>query len=467
MSADQVRAAEPSDTSDAASSMDSAARARALDAKYGYKGWITSFPSYGNTLTNDDGHWRTKLAEHGFGFQIQGVSIAQANLLNTPSKIPSEGYASCGPSNNGYNCAGGRSYFGQRPGIKFAGTAFLTYDMSQYGVPDGQIAVATNFGVSSDQQYSANTARINGISWFQTIFDKKVELKAGYFPTMPEFAGTTVGGLVVNPFGPSASMPVIFGTTSNNIATPNFRATWRVTDKFYAQTGIQRSTPVRGPTGNTLYDEIKLNPSGLDFNSSVPGTGVLYTNELGYKRPSKPGIPFAWLRAGVMHNTSEFKDYSRLLETSTATKNGATGLYILGDYQLTQPLASQGSAHRGMYIGGSFMYGDPKVASSTQYYEARSYWFGPFENRPSDFLSVVALHNKTSKYAQNVINSFSSRTNFFANKASNSITASYTYYVRSGLYATFGAGYSDNPSFQYFKNEGHSLNALFSLYAVF
>ena len=460
-------AAQSAASPDTSQSTSSAARAYALDATYGYKGWIVPFPSYGDTLMPDDGHWRTKLASYGFGFSIQGSAIFQDNLLNTPSRIPSSGFAPCGPNSLNYNCAGGRSYFGQRPSIMSANSAFLTYDMSQYGIPDGQIAIGTNFGLSTDQQYTPNTARLNGISWYQTLLDKKIEVKAGYFANLPEFAGTFVGGLVVNPFGPSASIPIVLGMSPNSISTPNFRIKWNLTDALYAQTAIQRSLPVHGPTGNSIYDEVNSNPTGFRFISPVPGTRELSINEVGYKRPSAPNTPFTWIRAGYMYNGSTFSDYSRTLQNPNATKNGSYGLYVLADYQVTQSApASPYTAYRGMYVGASFMYGDPKTTPFTQYYEARAYWVGPFASRPTDLLSFVYSHNKANRNVQNVINTYSAYTNFSAITGANSITASYTYHVMPGLYATAGLGYTDKPSLSSFSGEGSALNVLLSLYWI-
>lgn len=458
---------ESSTAPDASKQTSSGARAFALDAKYGYKGWIVPFPSYGDTLTQDFGGWRSKLASYGFGFSIQGSSIFQDNVLNTPSRIPSTGFAPCGPNSLGYGCAGGRSYFGQRPSAMFANSAYLTYDMSRYGIPDGQIAVGGNFGVSSDQQYNPNTARFNGISWYQTLFNKKVELKAGYFANLPEFAGTFIGGLVVNPFGPSASIPIVLGMSPNSISTPSVRVKWNITNTFYAQAAIQRSLPVHGPTGNSIYDEVNSNPTGLRFGSPISGTRVLSINELGFKQQSSPNERFTWLRAGFMYNNSTFADYSRMLQDPHATKRGSQGLYVLGDYQLTQPApGSPYTAYRGLYVGGSFMYGDPKSTPFTQYYEARAYWVGPFASRPSDLLSFVYSHNKTSKYVKNVIDQYSTFTNFSAIDGADSITASYTYHIMPGLYATGGLGYTNKPSLSEFKGEGRSLNVLLSLYWI-
>jgi hypothetical protein len=451
-----------------AQDMGSAARAQALDKVYGYKGWNITFPSFADTVVQDDGYWRTRLASYGFGFHSQNSAIFQGNILNTPRRVPREGFLPCTSANIDYNCAGGRSYFGQRPEAYLSGIGLLTYDMSQWGVPDGQIAAGVHYAFSTDEQFSPTALRAQSLSWYQTLFDGKVEVKAGYFPSLPEFAGTFVGGVVTSPFGPAASVPVVLGLSPNGMGTPNFRATWHLNEEIYAQTGIQRSLPVNGPTGNPIYDEERANPSGLDFNSSVPGTGVLFTNEVGYKTQASPGNSFAWFRGGLLYNNSEFRDYSRLLSDPHATRDGGLGVYLLADYQIWQSNPSSPlTAYQGIYIGGTFMYGEPEVAAFTQYYEARAYWFAPFESRPRDLLSVIYSHNEASKYVKNAIDSGSAFTNMFAINASNSITASYMANIKPGLYATVGVGYTDKPSLQYFKGEGSSFNLMFSVYALF
>jgi len=257
------------------------------------------------------------------------------------------------------------------------------------------------------------------------------------------------------------------GMSPNSISTPNFRIKWNVTNALYAQTAIQRSLPVHGPTGNSIYDEVNSNPTALRFTSPVPGTRELFINELGYKQPSAPNTRFTWVRAGYMYNASTFADYSRTLQNPNATKNGSYGLYVLADQQLTQSApASPYTAYRGMYVGASFMYGDPKTTPFTQYYEARAYWVGPFASRPTDLLSFVYSHNKTSPNTENVINAYSGYTNFSAIGGANSVTASYTYHVMPGLYATAGLGYTDKPSLSTFSGEGSSLNVLLSLYWI-
>ncbi|MCD9029153.1 carbohydrate porin [Luteimonas sp. BDR2-5] len=454
----------PPSGSPAAPSMDSEARAHALDAIHGYKGWNIPFPSFGDSITRDDGHWRTRMAEHGFGLSVQSIPIFQINTLDNPRRVP-DYVPPCVPENLNYNCAGGRSYFGQGGDYFVSNLAYLTYDSSRWGVPDGQITFGGHWGLSSDEAYSPKTVRVFVLSWYQTLFDGKVELKMGYFPSLTEFMGTFVGGMVTNPFGPNGFLPLAMGMSPNNVSTPNVRATWHVNDDFYAQLGVQRSLPVRGATGNPIYDEVNDNASGLRFKSSVPGTRILYTGELGYKRQAAPGNPYVWVRGGGFHNTSDFTDFSRLLADPDATRKGGSGVYLLADRQVWQQApGSPYTAYRGVYLGGTFMGGESEVAAFTRYYELRAYWLGPFSNRPRDMISLIANHNSVSDHLQDVTNAYAPYTGLFANEYANSATASYMFRVRSGVYATLGVGYTDNPSIQYFDGQGSSLNVLASMF---
>ncbi|MFT4248058.1 MAG: carbohydrate porin, partial [Pseudomonas sp.] len=463
-------AAEPSNPAPAGEAAppaaDSAARARALDAEYGYKGWNIPFPSFADSLTQDDGHWRSRLAAHGFGVSTQHTLVAQANVLDTPGRVPAS-VPACVPANLGYNCAGGRSYFGQRPAAIVSSLVFLTYDTRRWGVPDGQIALGVQWGVSSDEAYLPRNARVQNLSWYQTLFDGRAEFKIGWFPTLPEFVGFYVGGLVTNPFGPTGSLLPVMGMTGTNWGTPNVRASVHLSDTLYLQAGIQRSLPVNGPTGNPVYDEVRANPSGLDFESSVPGTRWLYTGELGYRRQSVPGRGYTWLRAGTLYNSSTFKDYSRLLEDPTATTRGAHGYYLLGDHQLWQQAPESAyTAYRGVYLGAGYMRGSDRIAPFTDYYELRGYWLGPSARRPQDMLSLVYDRNVVGKPIQALTEAYAPYTSLFANSYANSVTASYMFHLRPGLYATFGLGYTDHPSIQYFQGEGSSLNLLLSVFVT-
>jgi len=447
---------------------DSATRAYLLEKVYAYKGWAFPFPAFADSLTQDVGHWRTKLARYGFGFSTQQAIIAMANVLDTPRKIPSSvPVPPCTARNLNYNCAGGHTYVGQTPMVAPSGFLMLTYDLSRWGIPDGQLAMGLNYRLSTDQQFGARTLRLQGLSYYQTLFDKRLEFKIGIFPTLFEFMGTYVGGNTVNPFGPNASLPTSLGMTGG-AGTPTVRLAVHVTKELYATAALQRSTPVRGPTGNRGFDETYANPTGFEITSDVPGTKLLSINEVGYKTQLGGFTPFTWLRADLLYNTSTFTDYSKLLtDPANATKKGSYGLAVLLDRQVWQQApGSPRSAYRGIYVGGNYMYGQKEVVPFSHYFQAQSYWIGPFNSRSTDMISVVYVHNVVSKPLHDLAAAGAQRTQLYPIRQANSITASYSAHITHGFHVTVGLGYTDNPSIQYFKGQGSALSLLTSIFWV-
>ncbi|WP_375786978.1 carbohydrate porin [Bradyrhizobium sp. Pha-3] len=147
-----------------------------------------------------------------------------------------------------------------------------------------------------------------------------------------------------------------------------------------------------------------------------------------------------------------------------ASIDGSGGsFYVLGDQQIYQPDSTRPG--RGVYIGGTFMYASPNVASITQYDEARAYWVGPFDSRPSDMISLVWAHNDISKYV--AATPFNPLTGVGVAPFTNTYTASYAARLAAGTYLTVGLSYSDHPSVRYFQGEGSALNFVSSLTLVF
>ncbi|WP_420970818.1 carbohydrate porin [Bradyrhizobium sp. B120] len=438
-------------------------RLNELNKRYGVKGWNIPFPSYSDSLLRDEGGWRSALASAGFGLQTYNLAIFESNMLNTPRQVP--GYfppcVSRYSQVTGALCAGNQTYFGQRPSYINETIAWLTYDLSRWGVPDGQLMVAGQYSTGNDVGYVPNVLQLYQLAWYQTLLDKRLEIKFGYVTNTTEFIGTFVGSNLANTFGPSGSIPVQLGLSI--LPTPSFRTTWHITDTIYNQAAVQRSLPINSVTGNVVFDETLTNPSGFNWNGPI-GTGELLIDEFGYKRPASPGNPQAWLRFDVLYNNSTFRDFSHLPANPFATHAGNFGVTFLADGQLwQQDPSSPLTAHRGIYAGMSVMYAPPETTGISQYYEGRAYWIGPLDNRPTDMLSVVMARNVVSHYLADATNQFSSLTGAFAARTSNSVTATYTAHLMPGLWGTIGVGYTDHPSLAYFKAEGPSLNFLASL----
>jgi porin len=436
-----------------------------LDATLGTKGWATPFPSFGDTLTQNVGGYRTALANYGIGFTFFSTTIGQANVLNTPRSVPSN-YPPC-TSPIGGICAGSHAYFGQSPAVMENDTAYLTYDLGRLGLSGGQLAATVEVSRSTDQAYLANSLRIDNLSYYQPLFNDTLELKVGWIAAMNELIGLNIGGSYANPFGPAASVPAELGMSVAGASTPAIRLKWNITKSFYNQFMIQRSEPVSGPTGDPLYDEVNSGKRwGLNFNSPIKGTGVLYTDEVGYQTNALKGAPSTWVRGGVMFNTSQFKDLSNL--AAGTTKSNASGIYFLADRQLwQQDPSSDTTSYRGIYGGISAMYTSSRTAAFYQYYEARLYWIGPFKSRPADMISLNFDHNTVSPYLANFVNASQSTTGIGAVHGANTAILVYTARLHAGAYASLGLSYTDNPSPTYFRGEGSSLNVVGSLVLLF
>src|SRR6516165_2329926 len=470
---------------DAAAAAAAASPAR-FDKVYGFKGWDIAFPSMGDSLLQDYGGWRSALAANGFGFLTFSVDTFNLNMLNTPTKVPAtsfvpslgiqSAYPFCPTRPSQAVCAGNQLYFGQRPSYYSFIGSYLTYDLSRWGVPDGQLQLAGNVMFSSNQAYQARGFQFSAVSWYQTLFDKKLELQIGYFSADPEFVGLFVGGNFSNTFGVAAAIPIEMGLSYSPTQAPTAKITWHLTDTVYNVTAALRSLPVNqnpttpGLTGNSLVDEVFLNPTGMRFTE--PHTGALLLDEFGYRNDAAPGAPQTWARFGAMYNTAAFADYTRLATASTI--NGNSAMYFLADRQLLQVAPdSPYTAYRGIYAGISAMYSPPSEVAYSQYYEGRLYSIGFFDARPTDMITLVYNHNVFSHYLSDFVNAQTATLASegfavpLAHHAANSVTLSYLAHLMPGIYLNLGASYSDHPSIEYFKTQGSSLNFLASLTTIF
>jgi len=403
----------------------------------GVRGWNLAFPSYGETLTQDIGGYRTKLASIGVGFETITVGQLTYNLSGTPT------------STNGR-----QAYIGQRLSATEQIIPIVTVDLSRYGISDGQITVAASLPISSIPTFIPRNQSIYDLNYYQTFFNKKLQVRAGLISNGQEFVGFYTGGQIAGTiFGPSSVIPFAVGLSSG--AAYGVNATYNFTDNIYNKVGVQRST---SPTPNTIFDESVKNPTGFRF--AEPGHGVVYINEFGYK-DTVSGLYHTWVRAGGIYNTSEYRNY----KTGKKDTNGA--FYLLGDQQIWQPIKSGPARALGLYGGFSVNYAPPDTNIFSQYYEARLYAVGLVPGRPRDIGGVVATYNVFSSALANTINSVSRRTNTFARTNSTSVTASYAARVITGVYLTSALTYTDHPSFQYTKKEGSALNARFALTSIF
>ena len=441
-----------------------------LDDVYGWRGWDIPFPSYGDTLLQDYGGWRSDLAKAGIGILGLSENVFSANVLDRPHNSPTY--------NPYYKTR--QNYEGQRASYYNIERIFLTYDLGKIGIPGGQFQFAGAFARSTYQGFAPNQFGLNALAYYQTLFHKKIELRIGYYPAAYDFEGQFIGGNFASTTGIGGSIPVLLGLTASTSLSPTARITIHATKNLYEEFAVLRSDPVTGPTGNPFFDGVKQNPVGLKWSlKSVPGTGTLYINEIGYKKEAAPGSMKVWIRAALLYNTSQFQDFSRLSDAdgANARRKGSYGAYIFADRQLWQQAPDDAkTAYRGVYAGLTAEYAPARKVPVTQYYEGRVYWIGALDSRPEDMLSLVYYHQVNSRYLIDAVNQGSSNTGSYGWHRSDSTTVSYTAHVAKAVFGTMGLGYTNHPTPTYFgpsladtsqRREGDALNIDWSVVVVF
>ncbi|MGY4167819.1 carbohydrate porin [Bradyrhizobium sp. USDA 4529] len=393
------------------------------------KGLAITIPGPADTVTQDKGGVRSALAEVGIGYIAWTQDSFANNLMPDAAR----------------STIAKQLYNGQNPTFNTVNYMMVTYDLSRFGIPDGQIIVGSEQQAFTWQPGGPDRWGINTIAYYQTFFDRKLELKVGYLRNSHEFAGTTVGGNAgSNVFGPSSNVLYQGGMSSNAAPTPAINLRYNFDERLYTKASIQRAI---SPDG--VFTEVTQNPTGLNF--TTPNAGVLLLDETGYQTKAAPGVLDTWLRAGAGFNNSH---YTNLAYPKQARADQNNFYYVAADRQFLQT-DIQGKASRGIYGGFSVMGAPPDLNKVSQYYEVRLYAKGLFDSRPSDQISIVATDTvwsnisvQTALAAGNLVHS-----------DSKAISGTYTAHLAPGVYLNLGLSYINHPtSITYTPQTGHALN---------
>jgi porin len=438
----------------------SAQSAAEINKTFGIKLWDFYAFNMGDSIGQDYGCWRTNLAKNGFGFLAWNVGLFQSNMLNhyTP------------PSSQ-------QVYNGQKSSGLEALQYALTYDLSRWGIPDGQLSIwGDNLQTTNAPSYSQNRWTMEQLVFYGTLFNKQLEYQFGIFNTTNNFQGIYIGGNINNPLGAAAANAIIAGGTVGPEETPGVLIKYHATDTIYNTFYVGRSVPgTLSPTtagyyqgGNRLVAESYGNPSGFNFSNAhpcvfgicYPSPRELFIDEIGYKQEATPDKLFTWVRAtGYYSNTSLY---------NLAANNGSfadTGsVSILADQQIWQlEPGSPFTAYKGIYIGGTFAYNPPNTSIFTQDYEARIYSFGLF-GRPRDQIAFSYQHLVTGSDWANIEDAANGCSFGFAcaRHATNLYNLTYTANIMSGVYATLGVTYDDHPGLIWSPIASHSGSAAYT-----
>ncbi|WP_245317319.1 carbohydrate porin [Bradyrhizobium manausense] len=397
------------------------------------KGMWLNIPGPADTVDQDYGGVRSALGEVGIGYVGGTVNTFVDNQLPNAAK----------------SAIRDQLYAGQNPTFNTLNFMIVTYDLSRFGIPDGQIIVGAQQQYWTWKPGGPDRVGINTIGYYQTFFDGKLELKMGYLRNINEFVGTVVGGnAAVNVFGASSHILYQAGMSNNAAPTPAFNLKYNFDDRFYNRISVQRSL---SPDGQ--FAQIRENPTGLNW--STTNAGVLLLDEAGYKNKAAPGLPETWLRAGAGFNNSSYTD---LQDPKQPRADGNSIYYAAADRQLWQSDVL-GSPTRGIYAGFSVMYAPPDSNRVSKYFELRLYAKGLFDSRPSDQIAIVATNTAWS----NVAVEAAVAKGHLVHRDSTALSATYTAHLSSGVYSSLGLTYVNNPtSITYTPRTGHALNVLVS-----
>ncbi|MFB6452235.1 carbohydrate porin [Bradyrhizobium tunisiense] len=394
------------------------------------KGIWLNIPGPADTIDQDKGGVRSALADLGIGY----VGWTQNTLID--NRLP---HASKSTIFN-------QRYVGESPTFGTVNFMIVTYDLGRFGIPDGQISVG------AEQQYwtwkpaGPDRVGINTFAYYQTFFDRTLELKMGYLRNHDEFLG-------MNPFGPTPVILSQAGMSNNSAPTPALNVKYNFDDRLYTKFSIQRSV---SPDGQLVH--ITENPSGLDWRTA--DASILLLDETGFKNKAAPGLPETWLRAGIGFNDSRYPHLAYPLQPRA---NANSAYYVAADRQFWQA-DPQGSPARGIYGGFSAMYAPSDVNKVSRYLELRLYAKGLFSSRPGDRIAIAATNIAWSHFAVDAALAKGD----LVHRDSTAIWGRYTARLAPGVYATLGLLYINHPStITYTRQTGHALNVLVSTSVFF
>ena len=394
-----------------------------------WRGLIINLPPPSNTIDLGADGLRQKLYDdYGIGY----IGLVSANFYDNVLR---------------HNHHGAQSYIGQKPTVIDQNFAAVTLDLSRYGIPDGQIVAEGTYETTSYNNAGPTTLNLGTFSYFQTVFNKRLDVKVGLLGNSFEYVGVfTAGSLNAGVFGPGSQLSGEAGLSAVLFPSYGINLTAHITRNWYDKFGVARSTSAQG-----IVPEHNNNPTGLNFQT--PESGAYVIDEVGYREQPSPGGWATWARAGGSYSASHYAELDHVGRDS----NKEYFVYALLDQQILKVSRKPGESYRGLYAGFSVEYDPQNLNAFSQYYEARVFGLGLLPGRPFDQTSLVFTNNVFSQFLIDRLKSVHQLTH----DSSKAITGSYSFQVVHGVYLNAGLAYIDNPTFPtYTRSSGSALNVI-------
>ncbi len=370
------------------------------------RGSSTHMPEFSDTLAGTEVGWRRAMLRHGMALRFNTADAYSQNALD-PQVPPSQ-----------------QAYVGQRAFGKVMVNPIFTWDLKALHLRNAQLNIGAGLMWTSWNKAGPRAANLNTLYLYKSFAEGRYEIKAGYLGNNQEFVGFTVGGsLGPGAQGVYALLPNEAGLNYLPLSAPTFNLKWNAPRHFYLKGALQRSTDPAGGAATVAHDSF-----GVRF--AINGLGWVSIYEGGINQAASSTTRSMWVRTGLIHNTSKFKNF-----ITGAKESGNFCAYVLADRQIAQFAGHKAS--NGFYAGGSAEVTPARFNAYSQYYELRTYVQGPFRSRPQDQTSLLATRSIHSQdNLRNLIAQGKTVTPY-----TTTMTASYTVHAKRGTFFSFGLSY--------------------------
>jgi len=229
---------------------------------------------------------------------------------------------------------------------------------------------------------AGETLRVVEMSYEQSLDNKQVSTKIGFYPMGNDFAFTPLlcafqnVGFCAHP----QNLPGSSGWSDSPTGKWGGRVKFLPTPETYVMTGVFDVNP----TYSTKVHGFKTSLSG--------STGALIPLEAGITTAFGDDNLPGHYKAGIYYDTSDVADAA----ISKQTDSGRYGGYLLTDQMV---LSFNGTPKRGLIAFAQVSYSDPKTAVFESTFDAGLIAQGPLDARPVDFLALgyvrAGLNNRT------------------------------------------------------------------------
>jgi porin len=392
-------------------------------------GGDAALPPLSDSAIDVNSPFRQALFRKGFALRLINTMRYAQNTLQAP--VPTDQQV----------------YVGQHP---FAGemiNPILTWNLRQVGLKHAQFDLS---GVWQWVSWEPAGPKVFGL-WTLYMYKQfgrdRVEIKAGYNSNDIEFVGMQVGGSTASGVqGVYAVLPYEVGMAFFPLPAPQVNLKFNTPGRTYLKIGLQRSLDAAGGPATEVR-----NHTGLRF--APKGDKLLTIEEAGFRRPSSGSTRAVWLRAGYMHNSTQYLNFA-----NGRYEPGNHAAYALIDVQFAR--SSQEHPERGIYAGASAITAASYFNAYNRYCEARLYKLAPFTPRPQDVASLVSTYTGFSKHLTDSL--VANGTRVWRNSAS--LTASYNFHLAPGNYLSVGLSYIHGPAIKPRVDDALTFAAVYTVF---